>query len=182
MELNYSLTENDYLQQQLYLASKDEQYKKTRKIGHIITIVLILVMGLITYSLTKKVIFIYLFFVLTIIYCCVSSIYLKLNYKLQYKKYIKRVFENNFGLVVNLKFEKDLILISTLDRNSKFKFSSFENISETKDHFFITQISDENFIIPKEKIEDVSTVRVKLKRIAQEVQIDFISDLNWEWK
>ncbi|WP_129746025.1 hypothetical protein [Flavobacterium anhuiense] len=46
MELIYSLTENDYLQQQLYLASKSEFVKKQRKKTKLLIILSLFMIGL----------------------------------------------------------------------------------------------------------------------------------------
>ncbi|WP_433765150.1 YcxB family protein [Flavobacterium ginsenosidimutans] len=65
---------------------------------------------------------------------------------------------------------------------SEFNFSAFKNISEIKDYFFIAFKTGESLMIPKDKIEDAEKLRNKLKSIAENLKIDFISELDWKWK
>lgn len=62
--------------------------------------------------------------------------------------------------------------------SSVINFSVFENISEIQDYFFITLKTQINLIIPKDNIEDAEEFRNKLKSIAENLKIDFISELN----
>lgn len=44
MEINFTLTENDFLQQQLYLASKSKLIKKQKKLARVfVTLILLLI-------------------------------------------------------------------------------------------------------------------------------------------
>ncbi|RYJ40158.1 hypothetical protein NU08_0914 [Flavobacterium anhuiense] len=65
---------------------------------------------------------------------------------------------------------------------SSVNFSNFKNISEIKDYFFIAFKTGESLMIPKDKIEDAEKLRNKLKSIAENLKIDFISELDWKWK
>ncbi|MFC4475624.1 YcxB family protein [Flavobacterium chungangensis] len=182
MELNYSLTENDYLQQQLYIVSKNDFFKKERRNNNIAIIVLVTILALFSFLITKDVFFIYAFLLLLLIYCCVSSRYLKWASRIRLKKYVDSVYLKKCGIITNVKFEENHILTSASIIETKLKFIGFQNISEIEDYFFITFITDENFIIPKKHIEDVSALRNLLKEIAEKRSIDFISELDWKWK
>jgi len=181
MELNYSLTENDYLQQQLYLASKNEFFKRERRITNVGLIIWILIIVLFT-ILLKEIVFICASSLMLVVYCCISSRYLRWATRIRLKKYVDSVYLKKCGIITNIKFEENHILTSTSIIDTKLKFLGFQSISEIEDYFFITFITDENFIIPKKHVEDVSTLRNLLKEIAEKRNIDFISELNWKWK
>lgn len=181
MELNYSLTENDYLQQQLYLASKSEYVKKRRKTVKIGILVLLLIIGGTIFLTTKDVTDLYIFGVLILIFGCFSSVYVKWADRVNFKKYVDSTFLKKCGIIINVKFEEDSIIISTFISDVKFNFFGFENISETKDYFFITLKTDENIMIPKPHIADVESLRNKLKTITENLNINFISELDWKW-
>lgn len=181
MELNYSLTENDYLQQQLYLASKGEYWKKRRKTVTMAIIVLLLIIGGTKFLITKDVTNIYIFGVLILICGCFFSVYVKWADRVNFKKCVDSTFLKKCGIIIIFKFEEDSIITSTFISDVKFKFSGFENISETRDYFFITLKTDENIMIPKSHIADVESLRNKLISITENLNINFISELNWKW-
>ena len=182
MELNYSLTENDYLQQQLYIVSNNEFFKKERRNNNIAIIVLLIILALFSFLITQDQFFIYAFLIAIIAYCFVSTRYLKWFSRIRLKKYVDSVYLKKCGIITNIKFEEDHILTSTSIADVKLKFLGFQNISEIEDYFFITFITDENFIIPKKHVEDISALRNLLKEIAEKRRIDFISQLDWKWK
>ncbi len=186
MELNYSLTENDYLQQQLYLASKSKQIKRQRERTNImvgiIIIVIMIVMKLKAYHKNN--------ISLTITSVMVCLIYLwacffvqKKYYVKIFRKYVNENFTNRFGVQSKLIFKEEVLDVLTDGVGiSSVNFSNFKNISEIKDYFFIAFKTGENLMIPKDKIENAEELRNKLKSIAENLKIDFISELDWKWK
>lgn len=117
-----------------------------------------------------------------VVYCCVSSRYLKWFSRIRLKKYVDSVYLKKCGIITNIKFEEDHILTSTSIIDTKLKFVGFQSISEIEYYFFITFVTDENFIIPKKHVEDISALRNLLKEIAEKRRIDYISELDWKWK
>jgi len=182
MELNYALTENDYLQQQLYLASKNEQIKKQRKLNRILVLVILLIIGFLFYI--NNILFVAYYFTSASIICfLLFPFYLKKFYRIVFKKYVKANFKNKIGINTTVLFIEDsLEVISKGIGDHRINFSNFKNISEIDNYFFIAFNTGESFMIPKDGIEDVEGLRTKLKGIAGNLKIEFISELDWKWK
>ncbi len=182
MELKYSLTENDYLQQQLYLTSKSEQIKKQRRITKILVILLLVILGFFLY-VNKNLLEAYCCGTAAVIYFFLFPFYQKKFYQRVLKKYILENFKNRIGMVSGIIFKENILEVFTETiGKSEFNFSAFKNISEIKDYFFIAFKTGESLMIPKDKIEDAEKLRNKLKSIAENLKIDFISELDWKWK
>ncbi|MBB4800546.1 hypothetical protein HNP37_000585 [Flavobacterium nitrogenifigens] len=182
MELNYSLTENDYLQQQLYLASKSKLIEKQRKISRLLVFVLLLVIGLL-FFITKNMFLAYYFGIASIICFLLFPFYLKKYYYKLFKKYVNENFRNRIGIVSKIIFKEDTLeAFSEGIGNSVINFSVFENISEIQEYIFIGLKTNSNLIIPKNGIENVAVLREELKKICNKIKIEFISELDWKWK
>lgn len=182
MELNYSLTEDDYLQQQLYLASKSKLIKKQRKTGRILVLMILLLIGFLFYEINNLPI-VYYFGGASIFCFCFFPIYLKIYYKRFFRKYVKENFKNRIGVTSKLLFKEDVLEVFSKDiGSSELNFSGFENISEIKDYFFIALKTGLNIMIPKSEVENVEALRDELKMITEKKGISFISELEWEWK
>ncbi|KAF2339784.1 hypothetical protein [Flavobacterium tistrianum] len=182
MELNYSLTENDYLQQQLFLASKSKLIKKQRKTARILVLVILIIIGIL-FLINKNMFLGYYFGGAGVVCFLFFPFYLKKYYYRIFKKYVTENFKNRIGVVSKIVFKEDTLEAFTEGMGSSVtNFSMFENISEIEDYVFITFKTNVNLIIPKEKIVDVEELRSKLKSIAKNLKIDFISELDWKWQ
>ncbi|WJS96035.1 hypothetical protein NYQ10_06150 [Flavobacterium johnsoniae] len=182
MELNYSLTENDYLQQQLYLASKSEQIKKQRRITKTFVILVLVILGFFLY-VNENLLEAYCCGVTAVIYFFLFPFYQKKFYQRVFKKYVIENFKNRIGIVTKIKFKEDVLEVFNEGiGKSEFNFSVLKNISEIKDYFFIAFKTGESFMIPKLQIGNIEELRCKLKSIAENLKIDFISELDWKWK
>ncbi|SHG08855.1 YcxB family protein [Flavobacterium johnsoniae] len=182
MELKYTLTENDYLQQQLYLASKSKLIKKQRIKSRLLVLIILLVIGFLFY-MAQNIFLTYYFGGSGVICFFLYPIYLKFYYQRHYRKYIKENFKNRIGIISTLLFKEDVLeAYSENIGSSEVKFSAFENISEIKDYFFIALKTGVSIMIPKSEIINIEAVRSELKMITEKIGINFISELNWKWK
>lgn len=182
MELKYSLTENDYLQQQLYLASKSNQINKQRKRARIAVPIILLVIVFLSYF-NENLFEAYCSAGAGIVWFFLFPIYLKRYYQRVFKKYVNENFKDRAGIVLSIAFKENALeVVSENIGKSEFNFSSFKNISEIENYFFIDVKASGNIMIPKAKIDNVEAVKNKLKTIAEKQGIEFISELDWKWK
>jgi len=182
MEINFTLTENDFLQQQLYLASKSKLIKKQKKLARVFVTLILLLIGFLFY-LNKCLVEACYFTSAGIVCFFIFPIYLKHYYQRLFKKYVNENLKERVGIASSIIFKEDLF--ETTSENigkAELNFSSFENIIEIADYFFITFKASGNLMIPKDKIENVENLRNKLITITEKQQIDFLSELDWKWK
>ena len=86
MTFTYILTENDFLQNQLFVASKSKRVKKQRIKSWITVSLVFLVLSFLFYE-SGNTIMTYYFLGLGILAVCLYPFYLKWFYKRYYKKY-----------------------------------------------------------------------------------------------
>ena len=165
MTLEYSLTEDDYLQHQLFLASKSEKIKKKRINSWILTTLAFLSLGFILYS-NKPKFMSYYFLTAGVLSAFLYPLYLRYYYKNHYKKFIADRFKNCFGLIATVKFNQDDIETFDITGESKINLSQLEQINEIPNYIYLRLKSGGSLIIPKLQISNIDIVRTELQTIS----------------
>ena len=178
MTLQYTLNENDFLQHQLYVASKNKRIKQQRKRTWLIYSGSFLLLSLMFYQSDNKFLT-YYFLIFGLLFLCFFPFYQKWHYKNHYKKFINENYKNRFGQAENISLTEDCIETKDITSESKLNLTAIENITETSDYFYIKMKAGGHLIIPKSGVESVDGLRDKLKRFANKLSIDFILNLNW---
>jgi hypothetical protein len=181
MTLTYQLDQIDYLQHQLFLASKSERIKKKRTISWIIVSISIFLVSLIFYRNNNSILF-YCFLGFGIYTSIFYPLYQRQQYRNHYAKFIAENYKYRFGQIANINFSENAIETIDATGESKINLSEIENITETGEYFYPRLKSGGHLIIPKSKIIDVSQVRTSLINICEKLNINFIEDQNWKWK
>lgn len=181
MTLTFSLDQNDYLQQQLFSASKTRRIKKQRLSAWMIVSWSMVVLGVLFYK-SKNMFLTYYFLAFGIISFLFYPFYQRWHDKNHYAKFTADNYKNRFGQTIHVEFTEFAIECNDITGESKIHLMGIENITETGDYFYPKLKSGETIIIPKAKIDEVSELRMELKQICNRLSIDFIEDLNWKWK
>lgn len=177
MTLEYKIDEQDFLDFQLFTASKSDRINKKKRNGWIL--------------LTAGSIVVACYFYLNennpmTIYCGVVAVvtgifyprYFKCRYKKHYKTYIKENYSKRFGQVETIEINNDSILSKDKTGEGKINLSEIEKIDETDNHFFLKISTGLSLIIPKKELESVNELREKFKNVGLTVQ----DETNWTWK
>ncbi|MFN3022040.1 YcxB family protein [Chryseobacterium sp. TY3] len=180
MELNYSLDENDFLEYQLYTASKSKNIKLQRRKNLIIMIVIFIAFFIFLYSSTKQFPILPLigYIVLLIIY----KFYETYRYKNHYKKFIKENYKERFGLICKINFDEKQIIEESKLGQSKINYDSLTEINETQNYYFLKLITSHSLIIPKNEIKNIEEFKAKLNDLKLKFGLKENTDLNWKWK
>ena len=182
MELNYSLTENDYLQY-YFFSFRDKDNKWLHMLILLIVAFFFLVITFLLYI--SKCNFLAGFFgaigAIFFVFAFNKKFLLRLD-QATFERYAYSKFQEEKDMIINLIFDEDQIKISTTDSIEIFNFSDFKIISETRDYFFINLKTNKGIIIPKSHITDVELLRNKVTTITEKIGIKFISELDWKWK
>jgi hypothetical protein len=179
MPLTYSLTEDDYLQSQLFIASKSERVKKQRIRRRIWTTIVLLVLSAVCYD--DDFLF-YYFLIIGIISAFFHSYYTAFLFKKHYKKYVGDIHKNSFNETSNITFTDEAIETADRTGTSKINLTEIETISETGSYFYLKLKTGQHLIIPKTQLSNSDEVRTLLTSLSKKLNINFISDLNWKWK
>ncbi len=181
MKLEYKIEENDYLQYQLYTASKTERIKKQRIKSWILVSLLFYIISLLFLINENKMAF-YSFMIFGFITLIFYPSYLRKHYKEHYSKFIKENYKNRFDERLVIEFFENELMSNDSNSESKVKYSAFEEFNEIGDFIFLKLKSSSSFIIPKLKIDNLEELKVELNTIAEKYNIKQNVELNWRWK
>lgn len=181
MTLTYKLEHNDFLQHQLYLASKSPRIRKQRLTSWLLLSGSMLLLSLLFYQTGET-----LLFVCGLILAAVTLIFYPLyqsrHYKNHYSNFIADTYKKRFGQIASITFAESGIEAKDLTGESRINLTEIENVTETGNHFYLKLRTGVDIVIPKTKLDDVDRVRNELKQLCDRLNTDFIEDLNWKWK
>lgn len=180
MELKYSLDENDYLQYQLYAASKSKNIKAQRSRTFIMMIATFALLSYMVYSPGDSLSYLTMTFfgMLLILY----KWYEKKRYSNHYRKNIAENYKERFGLISTLTFTENQIIEENKLGESKINYESLSEINEIQDYYFLKLITGQSLIIPKKVIPNQSDFTLKLEEIKNRFNLENNVELDWKWK
>ena len=180
MQLKYSLDENDFLQYQLFAASKSKNIKAQRTRTFMMMVA--------TFALLSYVVFTpgdplsYLLIALFAFVLICYKWYEKKRYSDHYRKNIAENYKERFGLISTLTFTENQIIEENKLGESKINYESLSQINEIKDYYFLKLITGQSLIIPKKVIPNESDFTTKLEQIKERFNLEKNVDLDWKWK
>lgn len=181
MTLTYTLTEYDFLQHQLFIATKSQRIKNQRLKTWLIYSVALLLFSLMFYQ-SNNTVMMYYFLIVGIAFLCVFPFYQRWYYKNHYRRFITDNYKNRFGRAVTVTITSDGIETSDFTGESKINLSELESTIETGEYFYVKMRTSGHLIIPKMKLTDIDGTRKELKDLCKELSIRFTNDLNWKWR
>jgi hypothetical protein len=181
VKLTYILTENDFLQNQLFIASKSKRVKQQKRKAWLLYSAALLLLGFLFYQSNNTILSIYFltFGLLTLFFYPLRQ---KSHYKNHYQKSIADIYKNRFGLTANINFTDAHIETIDITGESKINLSEIESIIETSSYFYIKIKTGGYLIIPKQQLASIDNVRQELKVLSGKLSVDFLEDLKWSWK
>ncbi|PHS05155.1 MAG: hypothetical protein COA88_12750 [Kordia sp.] len=177
MEIEYKIEENDFLDFQLFTASKSERIMKKKKNGWLLITIGSLIFGIYFYLQNNYSMTIY-FGLSTVIWGLFYPKYFNWRHKKHYAKYVKENYNKRFGEVEKLKITEEYIYSEDKIGEGKIKLKEIDEVSETQKHFILKISTGMSLIIPKREIENVDLLRTELKMVG----LNIIDELNWQWK
>ena len=181
MEIQYSLNENDFLEHQLYTASKTERIIKQRRRSWLIVTLSLFTLSLLFLTNEPKFLFIY-FLCFAIVTLLFYTIYQRNHYKKHYLNFIKETYKNRFNEIALLRFNENFIEMNDFTGETKINYTVLEEINEIKDYFFIKLKTVSSIIIPKSKIESMDSFLIEINKISKKYNLKNNVELNWKWK
>lgn len=177
MTIEYKVSEQDFLDFQLYTASQSERINKKKRNGWILLTVGSIAFAIFFYLQQDIILTIYL--ALVALACGLFyPKYFIWRYKKHYKVHIKENYSKRFGETEFLEIKEDAIFSKDKTGEGKINVSEIEKVDETNKHFFLKISTGFSLIIPKEGIENVDELRTKFLSLGLAV-----NDMtNWKWK
>lgn len=181
MKISYTLDENDYLNHQLFIASKSERIKKKRQRNKIIIPIFYLPFCLM-FVLNKQYIWALFFIIAPILWFFIYPIRERKRYINHYSAFIKEHWNERFGKLSTVEFNNEYIIATDNNSESKVATIGIKEIYELQSYIYINLKDGQSLIIPKEKIENKNVLIGRLKELADFLKIGYIIDENWVWK
>lgn len=176
MILKYKIEEKDFLDFQLFTASKSERINKKKRNGWILLTIGSLAAASYFYANQNTAMTIYFAFV-AIIFGLFYPRYFKWRYYKHYKTYIKENYSKRFGQIETLEINDDSISSKDKTGEGKINLSEIEKVDETDKHFFLKISTGLSLIIPKKELNNTDEVRTKFKVLGLPVN----DETNWKW-
>jgi len=180
MELKYSLNTNDFLQYQLFTASKSKRIQNQKRKSIIIISLSLLVLFAILFDSNN-----YNRNILLVIVVTASLLfyprYLKRHYYSHYKKFVEDTTKNKTDRLASLSFREFHIETSDETGESKINYTNLEEINEIKDYIFLKLKTGESIIFPKNKIDNFEKLKEELSKITNAYNLKTTVELNWKW-
>ncbi|WP_165023167.1 YcxB family protein [Dysgonomonas sp. ZJ279] len=181
MEFNYQLEERDFLNFQLYFASKSPQIKKQRSTARILGAIVLFLMAILFFATNER-FEAYYFLASTVIILMVYPYLSALALKYSFKKFVKNNYREECPKSIRLKIDHATIESIEEKGHSKFDIRDLTKITEIKNYFFIHTDEITAIIIPKNQLENTDNIRNYLSRIADDHNIPFDNEPNWKFK
>ena len=177
MKIEYKIQASDFLDFQLFTASKSKRIMNKKVKGRIFLTLASVISGIYFYSQNHMTMSIYFGLVALIIGVFYPK-YFHWRYQKHITNYIKENYKQRFGEIENLEITKEYIYSKDKTGEGKIKIKEVENVSETKNHFFLKISTGMSLIIPKRAIKNIELLKDELNGIGLTV----IDELNWKWE
>jgi hypothetical protein len=181
MKIDYSLDKADFLEYQLYTASKSDTVRNTIRKSRFSVPIVYAILGLLLLTF-KMIVLGLIFFGLALGWYYLFPLYNRGRYVRYLNKYLDEYNKNKFDKPVTLTFSDDYIESSDFMSVSKFKVKEIAEVNEIEDYIFIKLTTSESFIIPKNKISNLDNLNERLMKIVSDLGINHNIDLNWKWR
>lgn len=181
MTINYSLDEKDFLAYQLYVASHSPSIKRKRQKSNLLFSLAYCFVGVFFIFQNNSLLAI-CFFMVGIVSFFVHPILDRRRYFKHYQATIKESYQGRLGRNLSLGFNNDYIIATDNGSESKVTTTEIVEIIEISSSFFLNLKSGQAFIIPKDKIENIELLTIKLKNLASHLNIKYDLDAKWKWR
>ena len=181
MLAEYYIEENDFLDYQLYTASKSSLIRKKRLRNKVLVPVVYLAFGLLFIYLQNNITAV-MFSAVGVLWFFLYPLWERNRYVSYYRKYIRENHKERFGRKVSIRFEKDYIY--THDNGNEGKISTYEieEINDIPKLILLKLKTGQSLIIPKNKIADLNDLIAGLKEQAVALKVRFNTEPEWKWK
>ncbi len=182
MNIEFTLSRADYIEFQLFAATKSEILKKTNKKARLRVPIIYMILGTMLLTLSDKM-FAIIFYTVGILWFFFYPFFAKKRYAKHYEKFVDENFKNRFNTTIKINFIEDYESIECIDfeGESKTNTSKIEKIFEIKRFFYIKMHSGIHFIIPKYKIEHCDKLKEVLIKISKMKSIDYEANVDLDF-
>lgn len=179
MNLEYSLDKEDYLQHQLFEASRSKRVRYRRLRSWLIVPVLYLVSGFLFYIL-KDIVFLITFACISAVWLIFYPLFSRWQYKRHFSKYLDEHYKHRFNRSRQMSLAGGDLLVNDEVSEGKMQLSEIDFIYNLENYVYLHMKSGTTIILPKAKLDDNDLTQF-VSRIEDQIGIKRES-LDWKWK
>lgn len=176
MTFDYQIQEKDYLDFQLYTASKSPRFYKRRRNGQYFLTICSLITALYFSYVQDWGLFAY-FGLSAAVFFLFYPRYFNWRQKVHYTRHIRRNYKSIFGKTEYLTVKGKSIVLKNSTGEGGIKREELAKITETAKHFFIHLKSGASLIIPRHELDDAEAFKKAIKSLNLKME----QDLDWKW-
>ena len=178
MTLKYALQKEDYLQYQLYTASKLASTKKNRQKSRLLVPLVLLAFGIYSYFKKPESVGFVVYPLTAALWYLIYPFFSARRYKKYYDKHIDETYQGRIGRQATLSFNPDHIYSEEDQNEGKIAIKELVELVEIATHFFIVLKSGLSLIIPKQHISD----RERFLAMMNNYGLSHTKEVDWKWK
>lgn len=178
MNIEYTLTTDDFLTYQLYASSKSVSQKKKRRNNRVLYAIIYLLFGLYLSFRDNSYLGIIIFGVLALLWFILFPQYSRRKYEKHFQKHVEENYSNRTHKPITIVIENDCILTKDFVSESKISGSEVVSLIEISNHYFIKLATDSSLVVPKHAIENQAMFKDQITTLGA----TYVNELSWEWK
>lgn len=177
MKLEYSLSNDDFLEHQLYIASKSERIIKKRQRTRVMVPILYLALGIFSFIQKDSYLMIIIFLTIAILWYVFYPIRSKKLHIKHYQNHVDDHYKNRINKSCEIEFNEAYIFGKESSGESKINIEEVESLIELKNRFFLKLKSGLSLIIPRTAIKNSDDFKNEIAKL----NIPIIDELKWEF-
>ncbi|KAA5540595.1 YcxB family protein [Adhaeribacter rhizoryzae] len=181
MTIEYTVTEEDFMTYQLYMATKSEVIKKRRQRNKIWISILYVALGVGLYYKDNSP-FAIIFVIIGVLWFFFYPVYEKKRYYRHYKSFFRENLKERLGRLATLTFTDDFIMVKENGSESKLLTKEIEEIYDIPSIFIVKLKIGQAYILPKNQIKEVDLLKTRLEELARFLNIPYSIETEWVWK
>ncbi|HIP46557.1 MAG TPA: hypothetical protein EYG95_03250 [Campylobacterales bacterium] len=179
MIVKSSLSKEDYLTHQLFVASHSKNIQNSRMRLRVFVPIAWLILGVWISYREGSLVQITVFSIFSVVWYMTAPMFDKWQYKKHYAKHIDEHYTKRLEQENIIDFQEDWILASSEEGEGKIKYDALLTLHELKEYYFLSLSSGSSFIVPKKDVEDGDRFKFELTK---KTGLSWENHLDWAWK
>ncbi len=181
MLLTYTLSKEDFLTHQLYIASRSKNIQRNRTKGRLILpAIYAIISGMFYYK--NELVLALAFFIFGLLWYLIYPLWERKRYTKHYQDFIDEHYKERCNQEVFLEIENDFLITKDKENEGKTTITQIKEIVELPNLILIVLQGGTSLLIPKNRLKAIDEVIQELKNLAKQLHIPYTPELTWQWK
>ncbi len=179
-EINYSLTQSDLLEFQMFTSAQTKSHRSQRLRSTLWIILICGGAGGYVFSKGEET-FSYYFFGTALLWLVFSKHFLKWRYERHFKKHIEETKQGMIGVEASLEMDDTGLISKSADGTGNIDYNGIESLTELRGIFLIKLKQSLTLCNPKAAVEQ-EQLESFVKTLSERTSIPVTDESNYRWK